>query len=175
MKRICFRETICFAAAFICAASVVFLYRNKNSGIEGPACFVSFQLDYSDRKENHCQIFYIDETDNIIKELPRSQFQGNGEFRFTIPCKSLKMLRIDFGSTPGDIRLKRFRCHGQTELRLEQSECKSYNIASCIIEKNAVSGNSTNIDPFLQLFPFPPTSSTAHSRKRRVADVNNRI
>ena len=28
--------------------------------------------------------------------------------------------------------------------------------------------------PFLQLFPFPPTSFNAHSRKRKVADVNNR-
>ena len=157
MKRIFFRGTIYFAVAIICAVSVVFLCRSKDSGIEeGPACFVSFQLDYSDQKENHCQIFYIDGEENVIKELPRSPFQGNGKFRFKIPCDSLKMLRIDFGSTPGDIRLKKFRCHGLTDLRLKQSTCTPYNMSDCTIKEDSISGHSINIDPFLEIYPPEP-------------------
>lgn len=157
MRRICFRGIICTLAAIVCAVlSVAFLCKSRKSGTEGPACFVSFQLDYSDQKENHCQIFYIDGKDNVLKEVPRDQFQGSGKFHFTIPCESLKMLRIDFGSTPGDIHLKKFRCHGKDELRLKQSECKPYNMTSCSIEEDSISGASSNIDPFLEIYPSEP-------------------
>lgn len=156
MKRTILRGTICMAAAVICAVAVVFFCRGGKTETEGPACFVSFQLDYSDQKENHCQLFYIDGKDDIIRELPRDLFQGNGKFHFTIPCESLKMLRIDFGSTPGDFRLKKFRCHGQTDLRLKQSVCKPYNMTTCEIKEDSVTGNSINIDPFLEIYPPSP-------------------
>lgn len=124
-------------------------------------CEVSFSLAYSEPGENHCQVFYVDGTDDGLVELPRHALSGSGTFSFRLPCRSLNMLRIDFGSIPGEIRMSDFQCRGECELLSGKCVFKSTNIESFRANGNTIEGRSSHIDPFVEITPAAPIPARA--------------
>ena len=109
-------------ARFLFAAAITALplyamrgiFLNVETGVK-----VDFELRYGNRADNHWQIFYKTEDGPNWERLPSERMDAEAEstkIRALLPVKTLREIRLDFGSAPGDVVCRGFSVEGSERI-----------------------------------------------------------
>ena len=143
-------------ARFLFAAAITALllyamrgiFLNVETGVK-----VDFELRYGNRADNHWQIFYKTEDGPNWERLPSERMDAEAEstkIRALLPVKTLREIRLDFGSAPGDVVCRGFSVEGSERIAFgDMTKTRDKQLENLELRPDGLTCSSSGKDPYI--------------------------